>query len=143
VNTIYGWLYTWPTTNIPDGAYTLTSRAYDSTNAFVDSAGIPVTVDNISTYIGVPTNGANLTGTTLLDAGASSNAIRVDYLISGGSFNKTVLGTATATIYGWMFSWNTATVPTGITPGSYTLYSRAYINATAFDDSAPVSITVS
>jgi Bacterial Ig-like domain (group 3)/Bacterial Ig domain len=140
--TIYGWIYTWNTTGVPDGSYTLRSRAYDSTNAFVDSAGISITVDNISTNVVIPSNNATVTGNTTLDAGASAAAIRVDYLISGGPFTKAFIGSATNTIYGWLFTWNTASVPAGITPGSYTIYSRAYINATAFDDSAPINVTV-
>jgi len=141
-NTIYGWIYSWNTTTVPDGTYTLRSRAYDSTNAFVDSAPITVTVDNISTNILIPSNGATVTGSTTLDANASSAATRVDFLISGGPFTKTLIGTSTPTIYGWLFTWNTASVPSGIAPGNYTLYSRAYINGTAFDDSAPISVTV-
>jgi len=140
--TIYGWTYSWNTTTVPDGSYTLKSRAYDSTNASVDSAPITVTVDNISTSVVIPSNGATVTGSTTLDASASSNATRVDFLISGGPFNKTLIGTSTLTLYGWIFTWNTASVPTGITPGNYTIYSRAYINGTAFDDSAPISVTV-
>jgi hypothetical protein len=71
-----------------------------------------------------------------LDAGAS-NATSVQFLITGGSFTNQVIGTATLTAYGWIYHWNTTTVPNG----SYTLRSEAFNSAgSAF--SANVSITV-
>ena len=46
---------------------------------------------------------------------------KVQYELSGGSLSDSVIATATPTIYGWLASWNTTTVPNG----SYTLQSVA------------------
>jgi hypothetical protein len=141
-NSSGGWRYVWSTTTVADGSYTLMSRAYDNFKGSAVSVGVPITTDNISANIVIPTNGATVTGTAVLDAGASAAVTRVDYLLSGGPFNKATLGSATPTIYGWLFSWNTAAVPGGITPGSYLITARAYNSATVFDDSAPLLVNI-
>jgi hypothetical protein len=43
------------------------------------------------------------------------------FVLSGRSYSKTVIGTATPTLYGYLFSWNT----TGVPDGRYTLQSMA------------------
>jgi hypothetical protein len=76
---------------------------------------------------------------TTLDASAS-NATSVEFLLFGGSYgyNAPVVGTATPTIYGWLDSWNTTTVPNG----NYTLVSEASDpGGTAYSSS--VNVTVS
>jgi beta-xylosidase len=85
-----------------------------------------------------------VSGTTWLVAGATpaGSVTRLDYVIDGGPFSKALIGTATNTIYGWLFSWNTTSVPSGITPGIYNVFARAYINSTAFDDSPAVTLTL-
>jgi hypothetical protein len=45
----------------------------------------------------------------------------VKYEVTGGSLTDSVIATATPTIYGWIASWNTTTVPNG----TYTLQSVA------------------
>jgi hypothetical protein len=47
-----------------------------------------------------------------LDATAS-NATSVQFLLFGGTYGLTghLVGTATPTIYGWIYVWNTTTVP--------------------------------
>jgi hypothetical protein len=90
-----------------------------------------------TTSILVPANGAKLSGTTTLDASAS-NATSVEFWIAGGSYGYgKVIGTATPTYYGWVYSWNTTTVPNA----SYALLSEAFgAGGSAF--SSPISITV-
>jgi hypothetical protein len=46
---------------------------------------------------------------------------QVQYELTGGSLNDTVIATATPTIYGWLANWDSTTVATG----SYTLQSVA------------------
>jgi Calcineurin-like phosphoesterase/Bacterial Ig domain len=135
---IYGWIYNWNTTTVPNGSYTLRSEAFNSSGSAF-SANVSITVNNPlpTTYVAVPSNGATLSGTSAgLDAGAS-NATSVQFLITGGSYSNQVIGTATLSAYGWIYYWNTTTVPNG----SYTLRSEAFNSAgSAF--SANVSITV-
>ena len=100
-------------------------------------AFVPVST-TVSTTVLVPSNGATVSGSTILDASAT-NATSVEFVLFGGSYGYSgkVLCTATLTYYGWVCSWNTATVPNH----SYTLVSDAS-NASSSAGSAGVSITV-
>jgi hypothetical protein len=79
-----------------------------------------------TTSVLLPSSGATLSGVTHLD-GSASNATRVEYRIFGGKYGYSgpVIGTATPTIYGWEFDWNTTTVPNG----SYVMLSEAFNSA--------------
>ena len=92
-----------------------------------------------TTSVLVPANGATLSGTTTLDASAS-NATSVEFWLFGGSYGYSgkMIGTATETIYGWVSSWNTLTVPNA----SYVLLSEAF-GAGGSVFSSGVSITLS
>ena len=46
---------------------------------------------------------------------------KVQFALTGGSLNQTVVGTATPTVYGYLFDLDTTTVPNG----PYTLQSVA------------------
>jgi hypothetical protein len=137
--TIYGWLCSWNTTTVPNGSYVLVSEASGgSGSAF--STGVSITVSNPpTTSILFPSSGATLSGSTTLDASAS-NASSVEFRLFGGSYGYSgpVLCTATLTYYGWLCSWNTATVPNG----SYALLSEAF-NSGGSAFSTGVTITVS
>jgi alpha-tubulin suppressor-like RCC1 family protein len=125
--TIYGYLLSWNTTSIPGGTYTLQSLATDAVGDTDYSAGITVTVDNTppATAVIIPWSGTTLKGTVLLDAWASAsygvNISTVQFVLTGGRYDETVMGTATRTIFGWVFVWNTRSALTG----TYTLQSRA------------------
>jgi hypothetical protein len=102
---------------------------------------VSITVSNSpppTTSVLIPSNGATVSGSTTLDASAT-NATSVEFVLFGGSYGYSgkVLCTATLTYYGWVCSWNTATVPNH----SYTLVSDAS-NASSSAGSAGVSITV-
>jgi hypothetical protein len=73
-----------------------------------------------------PSSGATLSGSTALNASAS-NATSVEYRIFGGKYGLSgpVIGMATPTIFGWLFDWNTTTVPNG----SYVVVSEAFNSA--------------
>jgi hypothetical protein len=57
-----------------------------------------------------------LSGSSVLDASASY-AATVGFGLFGGeyAYNGHEIGTATLRPYGWVYSWNTATVPDGTT----------------------------
>jgi outer membrane protein assembly factor BamB len=92
-----------------------------------------------TTSVLVPATGATLSGTAATLDASASNATSVEFWILGGSYGFTgkMIGTATLTLYGWVSTWNTSTVPNG----SYVLLSEAFgAGGSAF--SAGVSITV-
>ena len=138
--TLYGWLSSWNTTTVPNGSYVLLSEAFnDGSSAF--SAGVSITVSNpLTTSVLFPAAGATVSGTTATLGASASNATSVEFWLLGGSYGYSgdLIGTATPTLYGWLSSWNTTTVPNG----SYVLLSEAFNDgSSAF--SAGVSITVS
>ena len=50
-----------------------------------------------STFVAIPSNNATVSGTSqILDAGASSGVTQVQYEITGGTLNDSVIATATA-----------------------------------------------
>jgi hypothetical protein len=91
-----------------------------------------------TTTVGIPSNGATVSGSTVLDAGAI-NATSVEFRLFGGvyGFSAPVLCTAKLSMFGWVCLWNSVTVPNG----SYALVAEASnSSATAF--SPGVDITV-
>jgi uncharacterized protein YjbI with pentapeptide repeats len=139
--TYYGWLAQWNTTTVPNGTYTLRSVATDADNNTDSSTPITVTVNNQppSTAVLIPSNGATLSGTAATLDASASNATSVEFSLFGGSYGYSghLVGTATPTYYGWLYTWNTTTVPNG----SYALLSEAFgPGGSAF--STHVSITV-
>jgi hypothetical protein len=104
------------------------------TNCKISDVGNPPT-----TSVLIPSNGATLSGSTTLDASAS-NANSVQFWLFGGSygFSGHSVGTATLTEYGWLYNWNSSTVPNG----SYALLSEA-TGAGGSLYSSGVNITVS
>ena len=114
--TIYGWVATGNTTTVPNGTYALQSVATYSGGVSATSVAITVGVNNPppSTTVVLPANNATVSGTSQgLDAIASSGTTKVQYEITGGVLTDSVIATATPTIYGWVATWNTTTVPNG------------------------------
>jgi hypothetical protein len=134
--TLYGWLCSWDTTTVPDGAYVLVAESFNaSTQTF--SPGVAINVsNNLSTGVVLPANGSFMEGTVWLDATAS-NATAVQFALAGGQYGATgqVVCTATATIYGWLCALNTSTIPIG----TYSLTSIAS-NGVTSSDSAAVTV---
>jgi hypothetical protein len=139
--TIYGWLASWNTTTVPNGTYTLQSVASYAGGGNGTSPAVSVTVNNPppTTSMLVPANGATESGSVHLAASASSNVTSVNFELTGGPDNGTVIATATRTIYGWLASWNTTTVPNG----TYTLQSVASYDGGGNGTSTSITITVS
>ena len=90
------------------------------------------------TVVVLPSSGASLSGNQYLDAVASPGVTRVQYEVSGGTLSDSVIGTATATIFGWIAGWNTMAVPNG----TYTLQSVASYPGSVTATSTGVTITV-
>ena len=108
---------TWDTTTVPDGPYTLRCVAYNAMGNAATSAGVPVVVDNTppSATLTVPASGASLKGDQALDCSASDSGgvAGVTFRLTGGSFSDALIATGTLTYYGWIATWDTATVPDG------------------------------
>ena len=143
--TAYGWLFGWNTTTVPSGTYSVQSVATDTGGNTGYSAPITVTVDNTppTTSVLVPSTGADLHGTSAtLDATAAASygvgISKVQFVITGGSYNKSVIGTSVLTPYGYIYQWNTTTVP----GGTYSLQSLATDGAGNTAYSSPISVTV-
>ncbi len=123
--TIFGWLAKWNTTTVPNGSYSLESVATDAAANSDTSIPITITVKNPAptTTVLIPPNGATQSGTAALLDAVASNATSVEFALFGGTYGLSghLIGTATATIYGWLDRWNTTTVPNG----SYVLVSVA------------------
>ncbi len=92
----------------------------------------------ISAFVARPSNGATVSGTTILDASATQGA-SVSFWLFGGvyGYSAAFLCDATLTQYGWVCSWDTTTVPNG----SYVLLGRA-ANSAVYAFSPNVNITV-
>jgi hypothetical protein len=146
--TLFGWLAHWDTTTVPNGTYTLESLGWYVSGAIgvgeysVPSAPITITVNNPppSTLVGLPANGASVSGSQFLDASASPGVTQVQYELSGGPNNLVdqIISGSTRTYYGWLGGWNTASVP----DGTYTLNSVASYAGGVTGTSPPVTFTV-
>ena len=102
------------------------------------SSPLSISVDNApTTSILIPAKGATLSGSTYLDASAA-NATGVEFLLFGGNgYWGDVVGTATPTYYGWLYHWDTTTVPNG----SYVLLSQATgARGSAFSTGVSISV---
>ena len=106
---------------------------------------ISIVVDNVrpTTAVLIPSSGAELSGTTaVLDASATASygvgISKVQFVLTGGSYNQSVIGTATLTLYGYIAFWDTTSVPDGI----YTLQSFATDGAANTNYSPGITATV-
>ncbi len=137
--TYFGYLCNWNTANVPNGSYVLSSEATNSAGTTL-SSGVNITVNNAPPppSVLIPTNGATLSGSTLLDASAT-NATTVQFQLFGGvyGFWGPILCTAGPTWFGYLCNWNTANVPNG----SYVLSAEAS-NSAGITLSSGVNITV-
>jgi hypothetical protein len=107
----------WNSSSLPNGSHTLTITAKDGAGN-TKSASIQVTNSNTTTggdvtnptvSITSPANGASVSGTVSITANAGDNVgvASVSYSVDGA-----VIGTATSSPYS--FSWNSASVASGI-----------------------------
>ncbi len=138
--TQYGWLLDWDTTQVPDTCFILTAGArYPNGNIGIAglSPSFDVCVVNPPPTIVVPANNSTVSGSQWLDCtipAGTGAPVQFEYL--SNDF-PTVIGTATATQYGWLYDWDT----TSLANGTYTLLcSATYQSGTGYGDS--ISVTV-
>jgi hypothetical protein len=139
--TVYGFVASWNTTNVPDGTYWFYSATCNTAGNCSDSLPIIITVDNPTTSVLVPTNNANFDGVEYFDAGASdplSVISTVQFEVSGNGLSNPVVVPAVPTIFGYIGEWNTS----GIASGTYTLQSQACNTAGICATSTPISINI-
>ena len=95
------------------------------------------------TAVLLPWNGATIKGTQVIDAAAwagfRDNVTSVEFVLTGGAYKRSVIGTATPSIFGWVFVWNTTDVPNG----TYALRSMATDAAATSAYSRKITISVS
>ncbi len=141
-DTADGWIGAWDTTDVPNGTYTLTSVATDTEGTSATSPGVSVTVDNTALHseVLVPSEGATLSASAVLDASASgtSDVTAVSFEVSGETLSDHVVGTAVPTLYGWIAEWDTSTVANG----TYTLQSVATEVGGTTATSTGITVTV-
>jgi hypothetical protein len=87
----------------------------------------------------VPSNPATISAAAVLDATASPGVSTVQFVLTGGTLNQAVIATATPTLFGWLASWDSTTVPNG----TYTLQSVASYAGGVTGTSPGITITVS
>lgn len=136
----FGWLVTWDSTGVADGARSIAAQANDS-NGQTATVAIGVTVDNaaappsqLTCNLFSPNNGSTITGTAGFAVATTDNS---PHTVTGVQLfaNNVLIGSATLGAFGWGFGWDTS----GVTNGTYT------IRATATDETANTassSITV-
>jgi len=130
----------------PGSAYTFTVAAINARGSSEPSAAsnaVTTTADTSlpSTSVVVPTNRASVSGNkVVLDAGASDNVgvTRLEFHATDTSMHNMLLGSATPTVYGWIYLWDT----TQVAPGTYTLTSVAHDATGNVGTSAPVLTVV-
>ncbi len=139
--TYYGWLAVWNSTTTPNGGpYEVTSTASFPGGQSVTSSPVPIYVSNQppTSQVILPSNGAIVSGNTVLDAVAQSGTPTVQFEISDGSPENTVVLPATPTYYGWLAAWNTTDVPNGV----YLLFPMASWEGGAAANGPAITVTV-
>jgi chitinase len=132
------YLYSWNTSSLAAGSYTLMARAYDAAGNVGQSANVSVTVVKDTTApmvsITAPANNSTISGTTTITATASDTVgvTKVEFYRNG-----TLLSATNVSPYS--YSWNTASV----TNGTYDLTAKAYDAANNVGQSSIVQVTVS
>jgi len=137
-DTTSSYSFSWSTTTVTNGSYTLSARAYDAAGNVGQSTNVSVTVNNAditmpTVAISSPSASATVSGTVAVTANATDNigVSRVEFYV-----NNVLQSTDTSSPYS--FSWSTTTV----TNGSFALSARAYDATGNVGQSANVSVTV-
>jgi hypothetical protein len=139
--TLFGYVASWNTANVPDGSYWFYSVACNTAGNCSDSQPIIVTVDNPTTSVLFPSNNASFGGVGTFDASASdplSAISTVQFEVNGNGLSDPVMVPTIQTIFGYLGGWNTV----GATDGIYSIQSRACNAAGICATSAPISLTV-
>ena len=131
-----GALYTDP--SIPDA--TVCNNRVGLDNQMDQACVTPLLLKgNSPPKIVLPDASATVSGNTVLSARAAPSSRRVEYVISGGPFLYLAhLGDATATQYGWVYTWDSKQV----VDGTYLVKARAYDGSGHRVDGPQMQITV-
>lgn len=133
--------FSWDTTSLTNGSYSLTAKAYDASGNVGQSSTVAATVNNPvadttapTVAISSPTSGSTVSGTATVSVAASDNVgvSKVEFYV-----NNVLQATDTAAPY--TFTWNTA----ALANGSYTLSAKAYDAAGNVGQSSSQTVTVS
>lgn len=131
------YVYSWITSSLATGTYTLMAKVYDAAGNVGQSNSVTVTVIRDTTApvvsLTAPVNNSTVSGTVAIAASASDNAA-----VSTVEFysNGTLLFASNVAPY--VFNWNT----TSVVNGNYTLMAKAYDSSGISKQSANVSVTV-
>jgi subtilisin family serine protease len=137
-STTVPYMFSWNTTALGNGAYTLSAKAYNAAGIVGQSGNVVVTVvhDSVAPIVSLttPVSGSTVSGSVTVTASASDNigVSRVEFYVNG-----MLVSTRTSAPYS--FSWDTRTVASGIT----TLSAKAYDVAGNIGQSGSVTVTVS
>ena len=104
-------------------AHVMGSYATSLGGVMADELQLPAssdTVYKIPTEVLRPANGAVLSGTVVLDAGATA-VTQVHFTLTGHGYHDTVVANGRPSLVGWLALWNTTSVPNG----TYALKSTA------------------
>ena len=142
-STLYGWLANWNTDPIAPGSYSVRAVAFDAAGNSKMSTPVTVIVDRTApvTAVIVPsTDNTVVSNTAVLDASSTdaNGVAKVEFRVSGGTFNNALIGPAGLTSFGWLAIWNTAAVPNG----TYTVRSVATDRAGNVATSPPRTIRI-
>jgi hypothetical protein len=131
------YLYSWNTSSLAAGTYTLTAKAYDAANNVGQSSSVNVTVVKDTTAptasISSPVSGSTVSGTLTLNATAADN-IGVSKIELYANGTLLTAGNVSPLSY----AWNTSAVANG----SYTIIAKAYDAAGNVGQSSNVTVTV-
>jgi chitinase len=134
----YPYLFSWNTSILASGTYTLSAKAYDAAGNVGQSNTVTVKVVKDLTPPTVeltsPINNATVSGTVSITAGASDNVgvSKVEYYL-----NNALLYATNVSPYNYF--WDTTT----LTNSSYSLYAKVYDTSNNVGQSANVDVTVS
>lgn len=128
--------YTYDWTNVAEGTYSLTAKAYDDLDAASTSSVVTIMVGNQKPTVSITSPANNATFGPSSNITINANATDIDGTVSKVEFynGTTLLGTSTTSPYS--FVWN------GVPVGTYQLTAKAYDNATGMTTSETVNITV-
>ncbi len=131
--------FSWNTSSVANGSYTLSAKAYDAANNIGQSSTVTVTVNNPDTTaptvsITAPANSASVNGTVSVTAMASDNigVSKVEFYL-----NSSLLTTSNVAPYS--YSWDSTTASNG----THALSAKAYDAAGNVGTSSNVTVTVS
>ena len=141
LDTTSPYAFSWNTATATNGAHTLRAIAKDTSNNSTTSAGVTVTVNNVTpdttpptVSVTAPASGATVSGTVGVTANATDNMAVASVQFQLDGVNVGALDSSAP----YAFSWNTATA----TNGAHTLRAIAKDTSNNSTTSAGVTITV-